>query len=289
MSKYYCLVAGLPDITLEDSKLAYSVSEFKDELQEHLTTADKKLINLFFLKYDNENIVLFLKDQEAMFDNRGSISKESLDDFLQALKHEEKHPLQKTIPPYMMQFFLQYLAQEEKEGEQKIAWRDRLNALYYAYAGTCKNAFVRAWFELNLNINNLLTAITCRKYDLEKADYIVGENEVAKAIRSSNARDFGLGDSIDYLPTLLRIAEETDLMQREKKIDMLRWQWLEENTFFKTFDIEKVFAYLMQVEMIERWVALDKETGEQTFRKLVGSMKKGSVNTLEEFKKNTNK
>ena len=289
MSKYYCLVAGLPDITLEDSKLAYSVSEFKDELQEHLTTADKKLINLFFLKYDNENIVLFLKDQEAMFDNRGSISKESLDDFLQALKHEEKHPLQKTIPPYMMQFFLQYLAHEEKEGEQKIAWRDRLNALYYAYAGMCKNAFVRAWFELNLNINNLLTAITCRKYDLEKADYIVGENEVAKAIRSSNARDFGLGDSIDYLPTLLRIAEETDLMQREKKIDMLRWQWLEENTFFKTFDIEKVFAYLMQVEMIERWVALDKETGEQTFRKLVGSMKKGSVNTLEEFKKNTNK
>ena len=63
-------------------------------------------------------------------------------------------------------------------------------------------------------------------------------------------------------------------------------KWLDDHTFFKTFDIESVFAYLLKLEMIERWVTLDKVTGEQTFRQLVGSMKKGSINALEEFKKN---
>ena len=145
------------------------------------------------------------------------------------------------------------------------------------------------WFELNLNINNMLTAITCRKHGLDKAEYIVGDNEVAEALRTSNARDFGLSDEVEYLPELQRIAEESDLMVREKKIDLLKWKWLEEQTFFKTFDIESVYAYLLKLEMIERWVTLDKETGDKTFREIVGAMKKGSLNTLNEFKRNNNK
>ena len=111
-------------------------------------------------------------------------------------------------------------------------------------------------------------------------------NEIAENIRTSNARDFGLGDSVEYLPELQRIAEETDLIVREKKIDLLKWKWLDDNTFFKTFDIESVFAYLLKLEMIERWVTLDKARGEKTFRELVGAMKMGSENALEEFKRN---
>ena len=30
MSKYYYLVAGLPELTLEDSKLSYTVADFQD-------------------------------------------------------------------------------------------------------------------------------------------------------------------------------------------------------------------------------------------------------------------
>ena len=52
--------------------------------------------------------------------------------------------------------------------------------LYYEYAMKCGNKFVADWFELNLNINNVLTAITCRKYGFDKANYIVGHNEIAR-------------------------------------------------------------------------------------------------------------
>ncbi len=41
MGKYYCLIAGLPNLSLEDSKLTYSVSEFRCELDGLLTRGNK--------------------------------------------------------------------------------------------------------------------------------------------------------------------------------------------------------------------------------------------------------
>ena len=51
MSKYYYLISGLPNIALDDSKLAYSVCEFRTEVEDMLSSKDKKLIDLFYLKY----------------------------------------------------------------------------------------------------------------------------------------------------------------------------------------------------------------------------------------------
>lgn len=289
MSKYYCLIAGLPNIALDDSKVPYSISEFRKELDGILTSADKKLIDLFFLKFDNRNLIAHAKYPDRDPDPRGYITYDEFIALFRALKDEEKLPKNDKIPPYFKEFFCRYMESESKGVKPEISWEDQLAALYYAYAMKCSNRFVANWFELNLNINNMLTAITCRKHGIEKVNYIVGDNEVAVALRTSNARDFGLGDLVDYLPTLQRIAEETDLMVREKKIDLLKWEWLEEYTFFKPFDIESVFAYLLKLEMIERWVTLDKATGEKTFREIVRAMKKGSENALEEFKRNNDK
>lgn len=289
MGKYYYLVSGLPDISLDDGKLAYTVADFKAEMEATLSAKDQKLIDLFFLKYDNANLLACLKEADAPLDPRGRITREEFEAVYKALKEEEKLPKNEAIPAYHVTFIQRYLAEEQSEqkGEKaQVSWEDQLAALYYEAAMKAPNPFVAGWFELNLNINNVLTAITCRKYGFDKSLYIVGHNEIAEQIRTSNARDFGLSDAVEYLPELQRIAEETDLYARERKIDLLKWKWLEEQTFFKTFDLERVFAYLLQLEMIERWVNLDKAKGEQTFRELVGAMKKGSDHALEEFKRN---
>ena len=170
-----------------------------------------------------------------------------------------------------------------------VVWQDRLSARYFRYAMGSKNAFVSAWYELNLNMANVLTAITCRKHGLDRAEYVVPGNETAELLRTSNARDFGLGESLDYLPELMRVAEETDLLMRERRLDVMKWNWLEEETFFRTFDFESVFAYLLRLEMLERWATLDAAAGEKTFRSMVGALKKGSAAVLDEFKRNYTK
>ncbi|MDH6342469.1 hypothetical protein M2480_001091 [Parabacteroides sp. PFB2-12] len=290
MSKYYYLIAGLPNISLDDHKVPFTVDEFYAEIKGTLSSGDAKLVSLFYLKFDNNNLLNFLLHPEKGWDERGCFSKSDYKEVLDAIAEEEKIPAN-PLPSYMISFLETYQAEHDKgtEESKNISWEDRLAGLYYEYAMKNSNSFVADWYELNLNINNVLTALTARKYDLDKARYIVGHNEIAETLRTSNARDFGLGDSVEYLPQLQRITEESDLLLREKKLDQLKWEWLEEQIFFKTFDIETVIAYLLKLEMMERWTSLDKAKGEKTFRDLVGTMKKGSDSALEEFKRNNTK
>jgi hypothetical protein len=170
--------------------------------------------------------------------------------------------------------------------EHSVLWEDKLSSLYYDEAMKCRNKFMSSWFEVNLNINNVMTALNCRNHGLDKERFIIGDNEVARQLRSSNARDFNVANSVDYLAEVMQISEEKDLRIREKRIDMLRWKWLEEHTLFRFFDIESVIAYLLRLEMIERWLTLDKTSGGETFRNLVYTMKNESAETLEKFKEN---
>ena len=47
MNNYYCLVAGLPDISIDDGKLSYSVADFKESIYPQLSEKDQKVIDLF--------------------------------------------------------------------------------------------------------------------------------------------------------------------------------------------------------------------------------------------------
>ena len=98
MGKYYCLIAGLPNIALDDSKLTYSISEFRQELDGILTKADKKLIDLFFLKFDNKNLIAHVKQPDRDPDPRGYITYDEFNALYKALKEEEKPPKNDRIP-----------------------------------------------------------------------------------------------------------------------------------------------------------------------------------------------
>ena len=279
MSTYYYLVAGLPDIALDDGKLSCTVSTFREELYPALSAEDKKLVDLFYLKFDNKDLLCLLKDKDAATQGNGNFSAEQLLTLIAAVR--EGDAVDKCIPPYMAQFVQKYL---ELQPEDTARAEDMLAAEYYSYAMKAKNKFVASWFEFNLNLNNIFAALAARKYKMDLQDIIVGDNEVCSQLRTSNARDFGLNETLDYYETIQRIAETDELVDREKKTDMLKWKWLEDESFFNYFTIERLFVFLLQLEMIERWIALDKETGNSLFREMIQNLK-GQVQIPEEFRK----
>ena len=270
MSKYYYyLVAGLPELTLEDSKLSYTVADFKAELYPELSDEDRKLIDLFYLKFDNANVLKLLKDKDAVIDPRGNYSAEELAEFISLLKDGDE-VADAVFPSYFSTFISEYF---NTPAEDEFLHEDRLAALYYDYAMKCKNKFVSSWFAFNLTMNNILVALTARKFKMDIAPLIVGDTEVCEALRTSGARDFGLTGEVDFLDQLVKISETEELVEREKKIDQLRWNWMEEATFFNYFTIERLFVFLLQLEMIERWISLDKEKGNQLFRSIIATLK----------------
>lgn len=279
MSTYYCLVAGLPDISLDDGKLSYSVSDFKVELYPDLSAQDRKLIDLFYLKFDNTAILKLLKNKDTVIEDKGNFSAEELLQLIEAVR--EGDTPDKKYPSYLVNFVSQYLQLSQDELYRAD---DLLAALYYSYGMSSNNAFIASWFEFNLNLNNILAALAARKYKLEVSSVIVGATSICEQLRTSNARDFGLNETLEYFEALQRIADIEELVEREKKVDMLKWKWLEDESFFHYFTIERIFVFLMQLEMIERWISLDKEKGNELFRKMIQDLK-NEVQIPEEFRK----
>lgn len=279
MSTYYCLVAGLPDISLDDGKLSYSVSDFKAELYPDLSAQDRKLIDLFYLKFDNTAILKLLKNKDAVIEDKGNFSAEELLQLIEAVR--EGDTPDKKYPSYLVNFVSQYLQLSQDELYRAD---DLLAALYYSYGMSSNNAFIASWFEFNLNLNNILAALAARKYKLEVSSVIVGATSICEQLCTSNARDFGLNETLEYFEALQRIADIEELVEREKKVDMLKWKWLEDESFFQYFTIERIFVFLMQLEMIERWISLDKEKGNELFRKMIQDLK-NEVQIPEEFRK----
>lgn len=279
MSTYYCLVAGLPDISLDDGKLSYSVSDFKAELYPDLSAQDRKLIDLFYLKFDNMAILKLLKNKDTVIEDKGNFSAEELLQLIEAVREEDTPD--KKYPSYLVNFVSQYLQLSQDELYRAD---DLLAALYYSYGMSSNNAFIASWFEFNLNLNNILAALAARKYKMEVSSVIVGATSICEQLRTSNARDFGLNETLEYFEALQRIADIEELVEREKKVDMLKWKWLEDESFFHYFTIERIFVFLMQLEMIERWISLDKEKGNELFRKMIQDLK-NEVQIPEEFRK----
>lgn len=282
MSQYYYLVTGLPELSLDDNKLNYTVGDFKTEFYPQLSKEDQALVDLYYLKFDNANLLKLLKDREAVIDPRGNYT---ADQFVAVFKQFDEEGVitsPGSLPPYIIKFIQAYLTQQAAGITSDVLVEDWLAGLYFEHAMKCKNDFVSSWFEFNLNTNNVLVALAARKYKLPIASFIVGDTEICQALKTSNARDFGLTTELDYFDQLLKISETDDLVEREKRLDQLRWKWMEDKTFFDYFSIERLYVFLLQLEIIERWISLDKEKGNQMFREIIDSLK-GEVRVPSEF------
>jgi hypothetical protein len=269
MANYYYLIAGLPELQPDDQKLKLSLSDFKHELQENLSSADIGLISYFFMQFDNKNLLALLKNSEAEIDPLGNYNREELLEIITLLK-ETDNPTETKIPSYIKEFLPAFFS--DTPIIPSLSWEDQLASLYYHYAMESKNRFISDWYAFNLNISNILVGLNCRKFGYERENSIVGNNEVAENIRKSNAKDFGVAPIFPEVDEILRISEEPDLYERERKTDLLKWNWLEEKGFFHYFDLEHLFVYLIRLDMLERWVRLEKETGSNLFREMIGQM-----------------
>lgn len=159
--------------------------------------------------------------------------------------------------------------------ETSLTEEDFRTQLLYEQGMHSRNKFVRAWFEFNLNLNNVLAAAVCQKHGYDPQKVIVGDNEVAQLLRRGGvAKNTNLAAALPELREIIALTEITNLLDREKHIDALRWQWLEENTRFNYFDIEAVLAYYLKTTILHRWDDLTREQGEQIFRNLLADMKR---------------
>ncbi len=264
---YHYFIAGLPDIFLDDAELQFSMLDFKNMLEEHLKPEDYKLAELLFLPYDNKKLLDYLNEN---YDNQYELSKFSYEDFDLEFSDDSEG----ALPDYMYKF-VEIYKDEELSKDVNKTWENLLTEMYYEYVLKTKNKFLKQWFEFNQNLNNIIIGYNCRKFEMEAEQQLLGDNFVTRAILNSNAKDFGLETELEYVSEILNLAENENLMAREKGLDQLKWDKVEEITLFDYFTIDVILAYTIKLDIAYRWLELDEETGREMFKKIIDDLKSG--------------
>ncbi|MEY1638244.1 DUF2764 family protein [Tenuifilum sp. 4138str] len=286
MRNYYYLVAGLPELIMDQDRKDFSVNALKQEVKEQVSSSDYRLVEFLHLPYDNDNFLNKLLNRGLEFNDLGSYEKFVFDEL-----DENIHQL----PQYMQDFYYRFTgkqrsaddAVDQDEQPRDIFEVEKLPEIrflesFYNLALSQNNDFIRYWFSFQRDFNNVLTALNCRRLGIDPATQLVGNNWLTEVLAKSQAADFGLKREVDYIDRLIQATDITDVLERERKLDLIKWDMSVEFTTWDYFNINFILGFFVRAGIVHRWLKLDAKTGEELFKKLFDDLK-SSYNLSEKF------
>ncbi len=156
--------------------------------------------------------------------------------------------------------------------------RERIGELY-SLCGASPCGWLRDWAVFDRNLRNVIAAHTARTKGRAVAGSLLTleGDEVAVTLGKSSAGDFNLRGELDYIDRLLTaLGDEVNILEKERAIDLIRWEKADSLAEGDTFGAPAILAYLVKVAIIGRWAALDPQTGREMYEKLVSSIRSNS-------------
>ncbi len=135
---------------------------------------------------------------------------------------------------------------------------ENLNAEFYASALAHKDRFISEYFRFDLNIRNAKV-----KY-LNKA---LGRPADKDLVLYASDEEFEEAADIE---TILNTG---DILSRERGIDDLMWEKINNLTTFNYFDIDAILGFIAKLNIVARWYKLDEQTGREMFKRLVDEVR----------------
>ena len=94
------------------------------------------------------------------------------------------------------------------------------------------------------------------------AYYAVCEKQGCRFLRAWSAFD----------RVIAAVNDEANLVEKEHKIDLIRWNESLELATFDYFDIAAILSYLVRINIVARWMRLDAARGREMFDRLVAGL-----------------
>jgi hypothetical protein len=277
---YHCFIAGLHELGFDDGKSITTLTDFRKELEEILHPNDLRLTSIIFLPYDNSNLIRYMAGKRDEIDVSGNFTADDFDEQIERLGSIIK--VEDILPRYMVEVISEWLAAEKSI--DLLAAEKALIEGYYKLASESGNRFLKRWTEYELDLNNILVLKNSMELSLDAASQIIGSNELAEELKVISRRksDFRVPPEPDYATELFNIAGESEFLDREIKIDVTKWNYINDLIFFEYFTIDFILGYMVKLGIALRWKSLDPETGERMLKRLVEELKEGDKNSKEE-------
>ena len=128
-----------------------------------------------------------------------------------------------------------------------------LGADFYAKAAENKNRFIREYFDFDGRLRNMKVEYLAKRLGKNGEEFLV---ELPEA-------DFEEEKHIQD------ILADADFVQREQKMDELKWEKASDIARMDYFNMNAILAFMVKAKTVQRWAELDPAKGEEMFRKLV--------------------
>lgn len=270
-SSYYTLVAGFREYALDSDTKGFDVKAILEEVFEALSSSDVKAVKLLYAYYDCENLIS-RHNGSSTYNPLGLLSSEEID--------EELRQPSRLIAP-LAKVVRDYVLPADEDGEDVDLSQPFAKALMTAYYKACAasgSRLLKEWSTADRTIRNIVAATLARRQGVAVESVVVGGDSVAAALSRSSAADFGLRTEIPYVePLIAAVVDEHNMVEKERKIDNIRWSVLSELSSFYYFDVNAVIAYLVKVNMVARWAALDAKVGRELFDRLVSELNSADI------------
>ncbi|MCD8185866.1 MAG: DUF2764 domain-containing protein, partial [Rikenellaceae bacterium] len=267
---YYYLVSGLREYNIDTDTKGFDALAIRREISEELQTSDWQYLRELYTFYDVANIIALWNGKNS-FNPLGNYTREQLEE-------EIKQP--ENLPPYIAGVILAYKnrIKEDKLNEidetidTDIPFDKTLWTRFYQETSRSGNNFIRHWYDFDKQLRNISAAYTARKIGREIEPELIGQDDINSALSRNSSSDFGLKAEVDYIDPLIQLLDNKNMVEKERQLDLLRWSVADNLTDFDYFNMNKILAYCVKLNIIHRWMNLDKQIGYEMFRKLVDEL-----------------
>lgn len=276
---YYYLVAGLKEYQMDSQVKGFDALAIRDDISAQISSSDRKYLELLYRRYDIENI-LSAREGKSRHNLLGNISQENI---AELIEHPEKFdtPLSRVLNAYAEATRAQesgetidpFDSTPQSTIDVELPLSNQLWNTYYDMCAKSKSSFIRKWAEFEQITRNVIAATSARKSGIAPKDVVVGRGEIIELLAKSQAADFGLKEHVEYIDTLIQILDTPNILEREKRLDKMRWDMAEEFTTYDYFNMNRILCYLVKINIIDRWIKLDKAEGERLFRQLSNGLR----------------
>lgn len=268
-AEYYYLVAGLREWTLDSDTKGFDVREIVDEILVELTKSDREAVRLLYAYYDCENIIA-RRAQRDRYNQLGNLTVEQIDEVLNQRRYS-------LLPERVAKVVKLYVEVDDEERDEEFVPTERFEKAvfeaYYEDLAHSKCRFLNGWGEFDRNLRNIAAAVAAREAGRSVADVVVGEGDVVEQLKRSSAADFGLRGELQYIDAVIAaVSDEKNIVEKERKIDAIRWSEAEEIAVFDFFNINFILSYLVKVNIVARWTLLSPEVGREMLNRLMNEL-----------------
>ena len=265
-NQYYCLVAGLKEYDLDGDTKGFDAREIIDEILNEVSKGDAQQVRLLYGYYDCENLAA-LRAGRAAHNPLGNLSHEELEEELKSPKRLAE-PLAQVVRAYADPEGL-----DAESIDTSHRFETELFAAYYVMCMKKGSSFLKAWSEFDLTLRNVSAAVMARVAGRAIDEVTVGGGDVVEQLQRSSAADFGLRGELPYIDGVIAaVNDEANLVEKEHKIDLIRWNEALELATFDYFDIDAILSYLVRVNIVARWCQLDAVRGREMFNRLMAEL-----------------